>query len=608
MIPILRSHSPQRDPRRGRPAWRGPSRMRALAVAAAVAAGLAGCTALPDAGAPQPFDVSVPNSAPLDLSADGPVPGSSPQALVRDFLLACAAGTTDDFATARQFLTDAAARTWRPDRLVQVYATDASPSFSGGPAGEEGHEDAHGSPASGGDTAEITLSAVAVATVDDRGILTRADADTRIVHDFAIVAQGGEWRIDGLDDGIVVSEASFAGAYQDVSLYFPQTTGDALIADPRWYPSRKLSTHLVTGLLGGPSDSIAPAVASAMPEGATLPSQGVAVTDHVAQVDLSAAFPSDKTVQRLLAWQVRATLTQVSSVSSVELSVSGTRIDADDVPAGPVYALDSAVAINRGEASSADSSGTAEQGAAVLVTGSSVTHVLLPADEMGQDARDPAVSPTADTTIAWLRGNTMSVVPLTSGARVDVPVSSPTAPSVDRWGWAWAASSSAGAGVVAVGPTGETLALDPPFTDTSTVGALRVSPDGARAVVLRVSGSTRSVWVAPILRDADGTPTALGDLVVVPGLASGVLDVSWAGRAALVALRSTASGSGEELATVPLGGFLTTLAVPQDAAEVSGGATPAGVYVTTASGLVFARSGSVWQEVGTGLEDIRYPG
>jgi len=583
--------------RRGpRAPGRGCRGVRRTALAAVVAlaagAGLGACTALPDAGSPQPFDVTVPNTVPLDLSADGPAAGSSPQSLVRDFLLACAAGTSDDFATARRFLTDDAARTWHPETLLQVYATDSSPSYSGGTG------DADGQSASGTSTT-VRLTAAAVATVDDTGILTRAAGDATIVRDFTMVLQDGEWRIDGLDDGVVLSESSFTSAFQDVDLYFPATTGDALVADPRWYPARRLATHLVTGLLGGPSEAIAAAVTSAVPEGATLPSQGVAITDRVARVELAAAFPVDESLQRLLAWQVSATLTQASTVTAVELSVSGTDIDVSDLPIGPVYALDSAIGVASGEPD-------ADAGALVLVSGSTITHQLVPPGQAGEDARDPAVSPTSDQTLAWLGGDGMSVsVP--DGARVDVPVDGPTVPSVDRWGWAWTVSSATRQ-VVAATAHGGSVTLDPPFPDGSTVEDLRISPDGARAAVLRVSGGARSVWIAPIARDASGSPREIGDLTEVTGLAGNVTDVSWAGRTTLVVLRQTSAGSGAEVVTVPLGGFLTALAAPSDAAGLTGGAGPTNVYVTLSDDRILSRSGSVWQPVAAPVREIRFPG
>ena len=54
-------------------------------------------------------------------------------------------------------------------------------------------------------------------------------------------------------------------------------------SDPRWYPSRRLASHLLAGLVAGPSPALDPVVANAIPAGATLPSHGVEVSDGVAR-------------------------------------------------------------------------------------------------------------------------------------------------------------------------------------------------------------------------------------------------------------------------------------------------------------------------------------
>ena len=52
----------------------------------------------------------------IQFSAEGPSDGADAATLVSDFLLACAAGPQDDYATARLFLSAASARSWQPGR------------------------------------------------------------------------------------------------------------------------------------------------------------------------------------------------------------------------------------------------------------------------------------------------------------------------------------------------------------------------------------------------------------------------------------------------------------------------------------------------------------
>lgn len=83
---------------------------RALALVTCAALALAGCASLPTSSAPTTFDVSARDGSGIQFSAEGPVDGSDASTLVTDFLRACAAGTQDDYATARLFLTASSAR------------------------------------------------------------------------------------------------------------------------------------------------------------------------------------------------------------------------------------------------------------------------------------------------------------------------------------------------------------------------------------------------------------------------------------------------------------------------------------------------------------------
>lgn len=560
-------------PRTGRPRSRG--RALLATCAALVAVLLGACTSLPNAGAPQPFDVSVPDSDPLDLAARAPTRGADPASLISGFLLACAAGQTDDFATARLFLASDVAARWDPSAEVQVYSTDSTPEIS-----------------ASSDTDEVTVSAPAVATVAEDGEMTLPDSGAQVTRRFHLIQESGEWRISALDDGVVISESSFTSAYQLANLYFPSQDGQVLVPDPRWYPSKRLPTHLLTGLIAGPATSIAPAVLSALPVDASVPSQGIDISDQIAHVDLEGTSPVSEQDQRLLAWQVSATLTQTSAVSSVELDVSGTRIGTDDLPAGPVYRMESAIV-------------SGDDGFSTL-TGN-VLSPLVGSSQLGAGARHPAIAPAGTATVAWVAGNGVSARRLADGQQSSQDLASPTWPSVDRLGWVWAASTGQeGADWTVLSADGQVTTLASPFTDSSTPTALRVSPDGARVVIVRRIGSGQGAWVAPVIRDTRGVPTGVGAAVAVAGLDEGVADVSWAGSSTLVALHRVQGGT--ELMIVPLGGRISTISAPSTAEHVTAGTTPTTVYVQTSDGSVLSRSGSVWQPVVAEISEIEFPG
>ena len=301
---------------------------RPLVLAALACVILAGCTSLPRSSAPAPFDVSSRDGSGVQFSAEGPSDGSDAATLVNDFLLACAAGPQDDFATARLFLSASSARTWQPDTEILLYDTDTTPAIT---AGSETASQV-----------DVTVSVLGVASVDSSGVLTRVDASTAS-HTFTLVREDGQWRINAPDNMVLMSRAAFTASYSLVNLYFPTQEGSDLVADPRWYPSRRLASYLLAGLVAGPSQALAPVTANAIPAGTTIPSHGVDVSDGVAHVELNAVMPASEGGRESLAWELTRTLTQAADVSQVSVSLSGETLEASDPPAGPTYSLDTLV-------------------------------------------------------------------------------------------------------------------------------------------------------------------------------------------------------------------------------------------------------------------------
>lgn len=555
---------------------RAARRLAALGLAAALA--LAGCSALPTSSAPERFLAETPSSDPLVLSGFGPEEGSSAQKLVSDFLRASAAGVSDDFATARLYLTGGARQSWQPLASAQIYSNDQVPSVHVGSTDRDRGR------------ATVSVSATAIAGLDGSGVYSDAEGGNAVRRSFHL-ARGadGEWRIDKLDDGILVSESSFTSSFRQVNLYFLSPDHSALVADPRWLPLRRLASHLVAMLLAGPQDAIEPAVETAVPSGASLPTQGVDVSDGVAQVELTSGQPLDQKLAPALAWQLVRTLEQAPDVSSVRVTLNSSELGTSDLPSGPAYELGSAVAERDGQI--------------VQVDGSS-GQVLVGRSQLdGGHVASPAVDPVGGTTAAWLDGTGVSVLDRANGRRASVRVASPTAPSVDRYGWVWVASRRDGrVRVSAVERRTETLRG--PF-GSGDIADLRVSPDGARAAFVRASGSASTLWTCAIVRDRLGRPTGWGSPVRLGVVGSHVRAISWSGSQTLVVARADADGS---LQVAGLGESVRALPIPVDAASVAAGAQPTSMYVQRADGTLYERAGSVWQNDGRGLAGVRFPG
>lgn len=545
-------------------------RLMPLALAACLA--LAGCTSLPTSSAPAPFDVSAKDGSGIQFSAEGPSADADAATLVNDFLLACAAGPQDDYATARLFLSAASARSWQPETEILVYDTDTAPSVT-----------------AGSETAtqvDVTVAVLGVASVDASGVLTRVATST-VSRTFTLVREEGQWRINNPENMVLMSRASFTASFSLANLYFPTAEGGDLVADPRWYPSRRLASHLLAGLVEGPRQSLAPVTANAIPPGTTVPSQGLDVADGVARVELNAVMPSSESARTTLAWELVRTLTQVADVLRVSASLSGDVLDMQAIPVPPTYSLDTLVG--------------AGPGGIGLVSSSSVTELTAVTD-----ASNPTVSPVDSSLIAW--SGTDGVYAQRGGTTVAfLPGQAPLGPSVDRFGWVWgpatASSVSVGGGVDGA------FSVSVESESAGQIRAVRISPDGTRALVLR--GSDASAWVGVVERGASGRPLAIRSLEEIPLEHGSVVDASWTTPTGL-ALVVRATGEDDQLVTMPLGGLPSNVSLPIHVTSMSAGGSSSAVVITgtDAAGMeqVLIRSGALWQNAPDTLTSARYAG
>ena len=547
-------------------------RRRVMVLALATCLTLAGCTSLPTSSSPAPFDVSARDGSGIQFSAEGPTDGADAATLVNDFLLACAAGPQDDYTTARLFLTAASARSWQPETEILVYDTDTAPSVSSG--SENASE------------VDVTVSVLGVASIDASGVLTRVAAST-VSRTFTLLREDGQWRINSPENMVLMSRAAFTASFSLANLYFPTNEGGDLVADPRWYPSRRLASHLLAGLVEGPRQSLESVTLNAIPAGTTVPSQGLDVTDGVARVELNAVMPGGEGARTSLAWELVRTLTQVADVSQVHVSLSGEVLDMQAVPAPPNYSLDTLVG--------------AGSGGVGLVSSSAVTEL-----NSVSDASNPTVSPVDSSLVAWSGSD--GVYAQRGGTAVAfLPGRAPLGPSVDRFGWVWgsatASSVSVGGGVDGA------FSVSVESESDGQIHAVRISPDGTRALVLR--GSDATAWVGVVEREASGRPVAIRSLEQIPVEHGSVVDVSWTTSTGLV-LAVRESGEEDQLVTMPLGGLPSNVSLPIRVASMSAGGSSSLVVITgtDAAGKeqVLIRSGALWQNVPDGLTSARYAG
>ena len=546
---------------------------RALALVACTALALAGCASLPTSSAPTTFDVSARDGSGIQFSAEGPVDGSDASTLVTDFLRACAAGTQDDYATARLFLTASSARDWQPETEILVYDTDTAPSVNAG--------------AEVASQTEVNVSVLGVASIDATGVLTRSNGAT-VSRTFTLVREGGQWRIDAPENMILVSRAALTASYSLANLYFPTTDGTDLVADPRWYPSRRLASHLLAGLIAGPRPSLASAVSNAIPAGATLPSHGVEVADGVANVELTGPMPSSEGARASLAWQLTRTLKQAADVAQLNVTLSGEALDTETIPPSPQYSLDTLVG--------AGASGVGIVSSSAMAPRASAT-----------DAWAPTVSPVDSSLVAWTGADGVYAEKDATSVAF-LPGQAPLGPSVDRYGWVWGPATSASWLSVGGGADGA-FSVGVESDSAGDIRAVRISPDGARALIIR--GSTPSAWLGVVERGLSGRPLAVRSLEQV-ALDGTVIDASWTTSTGIALAVRAGTGEADQLVTMPLGGLPSSVVLPIHVTSMSAGASAASVVIVgtdeAGKAQVLLRSGALWQNAPVSLTSARYAG
>ncbi|QYM65576.1 LpqB family beta-propeller domain-containing protein [Microbacterium sp. Se5.02b] len=513
--------------------------------------------------------------------ASGPIEGAGPEEIVEGFLEA-GITTSDNWATAREFLAPELQRTWRPAAGVSIdLGTDTRTISSTVPV--EQVEDA--------DSAEVQVLLDLVASVDESGAYS--DALGASTMPFALERMDdGEWRITEALDGIVIDAPRFATVFQGYPLQYFDLAWSRLVPDMRWYPRRLSPATTVTqALIGGaPSEWLEPAVQNAFPADVQLAQDAVPVVGQVAEVALTRpAADLDETTLSRMRTQLQATLKAAGvAVTRVQFTVDGRSLDA-----GVADVVEP----------------TAEIGSLVLqdgVFGRLVGDEIVPvADISAQIAaiEEPVVSidVAADDSRAAVQLGDGHVYAVHDDSRDEVDARPGLIePSLDPWGYTWSVPEGQPSAVQVSGsdPDVAPQAVANAWPTASAISDMRVSADGARVAAVVAVGKQRWVVVAAVIRDSAGVPIELGDAKQVTQLTEPATSLVWLGPDRLGILTGP---TGPRLLTQMVGGPGSAEAAPSDAISVAGARTSAGVRILGASGQLFAHAGSAWREVASGI-------
>ncbi|MFJ5860545.1 LpqB family beta-propeller domain-containing protein [Pseudarthrobacter sp. NPDC092439] len=550
---------------------------------------LPGCARIPTSGpVGKSSEGSAGNvSAPVFLPA-APQQGAAPEAII-DYFYRAGSGYEDDYAVARQYLTQASSVSWRPDQRALVY------------------RDARVVPTRTENVYNYELDVAY--TVDADGIATQSPEGTVERIPVTVAQVDGEWRISDIPDGTAIPEETFKVIYGAYPIYFYDPTFTYAVPDVRWFIKNKTVKAMTSALLAGPAPYLRGAVASAFPSGIKLARESVPVVSGAAQVDLTAKELMATSAEDRLRMQMQLTLTFRSQpdVVNVELRANQdlVRVEDDGTVLPPVQ--------NKSVPSRQIAISDREL---VRYENNRISPLPDMQPVSSLNPRYPAESPVSQAA-AFLNAGRTTLYSILPGqpARALTTRSTLTRPSFDLHDWVWTAGPGAsGASEVAAfrpagtaaGVTVPTVSLKPAWLAGRAVKEFRMSREGVRALVISEQNGQTRVQITGVIRGRDGTPRELTTPVTLaasgqPDQGVWVTDTTVAvmkgSKAANVTAELLSLTSGEPQPLAPWPGLVA----------LSAGNGADDIYGQSAEGI-FQRLGNGWSPQISGPLDPAFPG
>lgn len=540
---------------------------------------------------------SIPTEGPVQVGVGDtlydddlyPIPPQIPEddavRLVMGFIAASASGVVGDFSEERTYLYGAAQEQWDPFASITVYgSSDFTPIWD---------EDAQ----------TVTLSIPVAATVDPQGRMTECEEGTQATMTFGVVEiNPGQWRITSLDDGIILSEASFSLVFRPVDLVFA-SHDNVIVPDLRWLPRKNTATYATLDLVGGPAPWLEDAVLTGLKPTAELAVNAVPVTNGVAEVDLGEGSTGGVAERSLAFEQIARTLTSLPDVIDVAVSVGGLPIEGD----GGVSLVDAPVPSSQAVVVFDDRLGVWDgEGFSVVEGGGRIP--------LG--ARDIAVSYDGqDVALVVDEGNVMvaSMPPDFVPAQGAAPATedlgltlvfegdNPVAPSFDRLGWLWTAEAEGEGLLYCIGPNGEYAEFTIPGTEGRDIGGIAVSHDGVRIAIISREGGVWRFGMAGIVRDEAGVPLSVGainDFGVEIGPAEGL---AWVDERIVAVLESAQGGEDPSISLITLGGRSERITALSGTTDIAARNGVSSLALVTSDGSLYVRLNTQWSQVEPGV-------
>ena len=536
---------------------------RLLALALVMA--LTGCASLPIAGPVRigPDLVPTTDGDSFYYSPSSPFDGASQTEILNGFI-AAGTGPQNDYAVAREYLSESIRSSWNPNQEVLIQRSSPQVVISDQ------------------DTAELVVDVAA--TVDADGKYQVTPLGTGRVLEFSFVLENAEWRLSAVPDATVLIRPVFDVVFSGYSVFFLDRQKRFLVPELRWFPTTPATgTRLANALLGGPSSWLKPAVVSAIPTGTRLSIDAVTVENGVALVDLTArALVASRADRSLMKSQLEATLSQLTNVSQVAISIERAMqeiVDSDNE--------------------------TGELGVrALAVVGEEGLELLASSQESIFEAGKNFFEQSELSEIAlsgqsgWIAILTESGVLRTKGDRPGADVEQiDTRAAIagiefDSQEYLWSISRATNSEIIATAPSLEQSIVSATWLNGQSVRAFAIAPGGSKIAMLVQGPSRTRVLVSAVVRNLTGTPIELAEPIEVAAELTDPSSISWIDQIT-VATVNTASGSTSALLST-IGGTSRQIPALPGTRKIVAAGTSSQLYLLTETGELFSYRGSAW--------------
>ncbi|MFE9172538.1 LpqB family beta-propeller domain-containing protein [Streptomyces kebangsaanensis] len=587
--------------------------VRAVAYAACGVVLLAGCATMPDSGDLRDVESTPRRDTEVRVFAIPPREGAPPAEILQGFLEAL---TSDDpqYATARQYLTETAARQWRPESSTTVLA-DGPGIRVDRTTGRDATDDY-----------AVALTGSKVARVDEQQSYTSLTGPySQPVH-LARDKKSGQWRIDVLPQGVVMGQSDFQRNYMSVNKYYLASdtwaesgTSTTAVADPVYVRRRvDAMTQMVRSLLAGPTNWLKPVVRSSFPTGTALRGGVTALTPDDQNKLTVPLNGKASEVGREKCWEMATQM--LFTLQNLTPTVDTVELQRAD---GSILC-----ALGEGRAGSVARRGPVKRSDYLYFvddkrrlvrmpgTGTSAEPVPGALGEGVQQLASAAVS-WDERTVAGVSSDWKSlfVGSLAAGSPLEPPVLQSrgkaeadrlTAPSWDAQGDLWVADRDPAQPRLLVLEQGEGKPLDVRVPGLNgRVDAVRVAADGVRiALVVQAKDDSKSLLIGRIERDDSSGDRPVVSVLELRSAApelENVTAMSWAGDSRLV-VAGREQGGVQTMRYVQVDGSTPEGSPPaaltgvQSIAASEDDRLPLVAY-SSEDGIVRLPSGAQWQKV-----------